>query len=337
MESKAIYDLATATRELIAPYVRVTPLLRGPFLRDELHERLILKLENTQVTGSFKIRGAFNNLLQVPEARRAKGVVAASGGNHGLAVAFAGWRLGVPVTIFLPNTATEDRKQRIAQWGAHLELAGTSPSDALKAARQFAAHQDVPEIHPFAEERTIAGTAALGLEIYEQIPDIDCAIIAVGGGGLIAGIAGVLKHLNPKVHIIGVEPVGAATLFAALQVGSVVQLPEVKTFADTLAPRSVAEINLECAKRYVDEMVIVSDSHIYSAMQLLWRQANQLVEPAGAAVLAALQQRFVDVSGYKNPLALICGGNIDARTTFESYIEKQKESDAFLPGRYPLG
>lgn len=308
-----------AARQRIAPYVRHTPLAPLPRLRPDLPIQMRLKLENLQVSGSFKARGVFNNLLQLDPQQRAQGVVAASGGNHGLALAYAAWCLGIPATIYLPARATADRVARVAAWGAQIVQYGSGWDDADARAQQHAASVGCPYIHPFDADRTLAGQGTLGLELLDDLPDLDCVLIAIGGGGLIGGMAAAIKQVRPAARIIGVEPVGAAAMSHSLAAGKVTPLPTIHTIADTLAPRQVSERTLALARRYVDEIVLVEDEQMLAAMRWLWVEYNQLVEPAGVAVVAALLNSLVDLGDATCPVALICGGNAAATSVFEAY------------------
>jgi threonine dehydratase len=312
-------DSVKQARERIKPYVRHTPLLPLPPLRGDLPGQLLLKLENLQVTGSFKARGVFNNLLQLDETQRQRGVIAASGGNHGAALAYGAWRLGIPATIYLPGRASADRVARVAAWGAEVVKHGAIWDEAHVAAVERAAATGAVYIHPFDAERTLEGQGTLGLELLDDVPDLDCVLIAIGGGGLVAGMAAAIKQVRPRVRIVGVEPVGSAAMRHAVEHGRVVPLPEVRTIADTLAPRAVAERTLVLTQRYVDEIAIVSDEQMVDAMRWLWAECNQLVEPAGAAVISAIQNGAVDVAQYRHPVALICGGNAAVESVFAAY------------------
>jgi len=307
-------------RERIRPYVRHTPLLPLPALRGDLPAALRLKLENLQITGSFKARGVFNTLLQLSPAERERGVVAASGGNHGAALAYGAWRLGLPATIFLPERASSDRVARITAWGAQVVKHGALWDDAHTRATEHAADTGSTYVHPFDAERTLIGQGTLGLELLDDLPELDCVLIAIGGGGLIAGMAAAIKQLRPQTRIVGVEPTGAASMRYAVEAGQVLPLPEVRTIADTLAPRAVCKRTLALTQQYVDEIVTVTDAHMVTAMRWLWAECNQLVEPAGAAVIAALQSGAVDVGRYTRPVALICGGNAAVESAFVSYM-----------------
>jgi threonine dehydratase len=317
------YDLTLGevqqARERIAPYVRHTPLLPLPALRGDLPAQLRLKLENLQVTGSFKARGVFNNLLQLDPAGRERGVITASGGNHGAALAYGAWRLGLPATIYLPEAASADRVARIAAWGAQVIKHGSVWDEAHQRAVAHATETGQVYIHPFDAARTVAGQGTLGLELLDDLPDLDCVLIAIGGGGLIAGMAAAIKQLRPQARIVGVEPIGAASMRYAVERGHVAPLPEVRTIADTLAPRAVADRTLELTRRYVDEIVTVGDADMVDAMRWLWAECNQLVEPAGAAVIAALQAGALDINRHVQPAALICGGNAAVESVFTAY------------------
>ncbi|MDZ4717840.1 MAG: threonine/serine dehydratase [Roseiflexaceae bacterium] len=312
-------DEIRAVRERIRPWVRHTPMMPLPSLIEDRPSGLRLKLENLQVSGSFKARGAFNHLLQMTPEQRVRGVVAASGGNHGLAIAYASKRLDIAATIYLPTTASADRVARIRAWGTTVILHGDNPNDALQRAKEHGEAEGMVYVHPFDADRTIQGTATLGLELLEDLPDVDCVLIAIGGGGLIAGMSSAIKQLRPDVKIIGVEPTGAPSMQAAINAGHVVQLANTTTIADTLAPRSVSERTRALTEKYVDDLVLVEDAAMVRAMRWLWRECNQLVEPAGAAVIAAFQSGVVDLSPYKRPVALICGGNAAAESVFVSY------------------
>ena len=316
------FDLPLETvrqaRERIRPYVRHTPLAPLPSLTDDaLPPGMRLKLENLQVTGSFKPRGVFNTLLQLSDEQRRHGVMAASGGNHGVALAYAAHRLGIPATVYLPASASADRVARVLVWGAQVIQHGAAWDDAHAKAVEQAAAEGMTYVHPFDAEATLAGQATLGLELLDDVPELDCVLIAIGGGGLIAGMAAAIKQVKPTVRIIGVEPTGAASMQHSVDQGRLEPLAEVRTIADTLAPRGVSDRTLTLTQRYVDQIALVEDAAMIEAMRWLWLHYNQLVEPAGAAVIAALPQ--LDLSGYQHPVALICGGNAAADSVWQHY------------------
>lgn len=317
------FDLApesfVAAQQRIAAHVRRTPLLPLPRLCGGPFPRVQLKLENLQVAGSFKARGVFNHLLQLNEEQRARGVITASGGNHGVALAYAAHCLHIPAMVYLPTRASDDRVARIAAWGAKIFKHGRDWDDANLKAVEHAAQENLYYVHPFDAEATLAGQGTLGLELLEALPELDCALIAIGGGGLICGAAAAIKQRKPEVRIIGVEPLGAPSMSVSVNAGRVTPLQETRTIADTLAPRSVSERTLALTQRYIDEIVLVEEANMIEAMRWLWRECNQLVEPAGAAVIAALLQNEALVTPFKQPVAVICGGNAAAENVFAHY------------------
>ncbi|MEP7292566.1 MAG: pyridoxal-phosphate dependent enzyme [Chloroflexota bacterium] len=306
-------------RERIHPYVRHTPIAPAPHLTVDVPAHLRLKLENMQVSGSFKPRGVFNNLLQLDEATRQRGVVGASGGNHGVALAYAAHRLGIPAIVYLPASANPDRVARVKAWGAELNLVGSVWDETHAQALARAAAEGMIYVHPFDADGTIAGQGTLGLELLDDVPDLDLVLISIGGGGLIGGMAAAIKQSKPGVRIIGVEPVGAPTMKHSLDLGRVEPLPGVRTIADTLSPQGVSQRTLDLTQRYVDDILLVEDSAMIDAQRWLWLHYNQLVEPAGVAVIAALPQ--VDIHAYRHPVALICGGNAAAEIVSANYTE----------------
>jgi len=308
-----------SARARIATHVRHTPMLPAPRLGEAQFPGVQFKLENLQVGGSFKARGVFNTLLQLTPTQRTRGVLTASGGNHGLALAYAAHCLRMPAVVYLPARASANRRARIEKWGAQIFQHGQDWDDANIKALAHAHDTGMYYVHAFDAETTLAGQGTLGLELLADAPEVDCVLIGIGGGGLICGVATALKLRKPAVHVIGVEPAGAATMLTSVQAGSVTPLPATRTIADTLAPRSVSERTLALAQRYVDEIVLVEDAHMVAAMRWLWQECNQLVEPAGAAVVAALQQHPGLLKNYQHPVAVICGGNADAECVFQSY------------------
>lgn len=321
-------DAIRAARSRITGYIRHTPIAVLPHLTDDLPAGARLKLENQQVAGSFKPRGVFNTLLQLTPEERQRGVICASGGNHGVALAYAAWKLGIPATVYLPATASADRVARIGMWGATLEQHGQGWDDAHARAVEHAEADGLYYVHPFDADRTLAGQGTLGLELIEDVPEMDAVLIAIGGGGLIAGAAAAIKQLRPEVQIIGVEPVGAPTMLRSVEAGRLDPLAETRTIADTLSPRNVSQRTLDLTQRYVDQIVLVDDFAMIDAMRWLWTQTNQLVEPSGAAVIAAWRTSAVDLSAFQHPVFVICGGNAAAEPVFAHYdaAAKAKQS-----------
>jgi threonine dehydratase len=294
-----------AAHRVIVPYIRRTPVVAVDGADFQLPlERLSLKLELLQHAGSFKSRGAFANLLTrtIPRA----GVAAASGGNHGAAVAFAAMRLGVPARIFVPKVASPAKLRQIAQYGAELVITGERYADALAASDLWTRESRAMSIHAFDQVETLLGQGTIGLELEQQVSDLDTLLVAVGGGGLIAGIA---AWYQGRMKIVGVEPEEAPTLTSALSAGCPVDAKAGGIAADSLAPRRVGELVFPIVRRYGVETVLVSDDAIRDAQLQLWTVMRVVAEPGGAAAFAALSsRRYVPQRGERVGI-LICGGN----------------------------
>ena len=302
-----------ATERLVRPHIRTTPILEVPAVDFGLHfERLLFKLELCQYAGSFKVRGAFANLLtrELPSA----GVVAASGGNHGLAVAYAANKLGILAKIFVPSVASPVKVAKIREYGAQLEIVGDRYSDALAASQCWIEKSGALGIHAYDSVETVLGQATLALELEQQAPDLDTVLIAVGGGGLIGGVAAYFAGRlgGQPVRVIGVEPESAPTLTYALKAGRPVDSPAGGIAADSLAPKRVGEIMFPIAQQSVDRVVLVADDAIHEAQQALWDRLRIVTEPGGAAALAALLSgRYVPQKSERVAIVL-CGGNTTA-------------------------
>ena len=268
---------------------------------------IFFKLENFQVTGSFKARGAANKLLTLTDAKKNAGLVTASGGNHGLAVAWAAASIKVPSIVFLPQSTPEDKIIDLKSYGAQVFVEGHSWDDANSLALETAKSKGMTYIHPFADPAVIAGQGTIGLEIIEQVRNVDTIIVAIGGGGLIAGIAAAVKCINPTIRIIGVEPLGAPTLYESLKNGKIVTLQEISTDAGTLAPRRTMPINYEIIASYIDKIILVSDKEMKTAAQVLWQKAGIAVELSAAATLAALMTKRYLPQVNEKVVAVICG------------------------------
>jgi threonine dehydratase len=300
----------------IRAHVRRTPLLEvdaHDFGVDGVARgaQLVLKLELLQHAGSFKARGAFTNLLTRPVPRA--GVVAASGGNHGAAVAYAAMKLGVPARIFVPTVASPTKIQQIRDYGAELVVGGDRYADALEASAQWATTSGAMSIHAFDQAETLLGQGTVGLELEEQDPEVDTLLVAVGGGGLIAGIAAWFGDgSRRRVRVVGVEPVSAPTLTRALEAGRPVDAEAGGIAADSLAPRRVGELVFPIAQRHVERVVLVTDDAIRDAQRTLWRAARVVAEPGGAAALAALTSGAYRPGADERVAVLVCGGNTTA-------------------------
>ncbi len=298
----------TKTYGVIRPYIRRTPVVEVAGEDFGLEGvRLSLKLELFQHTGSFKTRGAMTNLLL--RAVPPPGVVAASGGNHGAAVAYAARKLGKPARIFVPKVSSPAKIERIRGYGADLVVTGERYDDALAASREWAAESGALPVHAYEQRETLLGQGTTGLEFEQQDPDLDTLLVAVGGGGLIGGIA---AWYAGRVRIIGVEPEKAPTLARALEAGRPVDAEAGGIAADSLAPKRVGEMMFPIAQRYVSRSCLVEDEAIEAAQRALWEVLRIVAEPGGAAAFSAL------LSGRYRPAAgervgvLVCGGNTTA-------------------------
>ncbi len=300
-----------AAHELIAPHIRRTPVIEVDPADFSLPSgaRLSFKLELFQHTGSFKPRGAFTNLLQrtVPAA----GVVAASGGNHGAAVAFAAMRLGVPAKIFVPTVASPSKVQLIKDCGADVVVEGDRYADALASSERWAEESGAMPVHAYDQPGTILGQGTVGTELEEQAPALDTLLVAVGGGGLLGGIATWYAG-GRMIRLIAVEPQKAPTLTKALAAGRPVDAEAGGIAADSLAPRRVGELMFPLAQRHVEQVLLVSDDSIRAAQEELWRVLRVVAEPGGAAAFAALLSRQYEPGPGERVGVVICGGNTTA-------------------------
>jgi len=296
------------TAKLIRPYIRRTPIIEADGRDFGLDSPpVVLKLESLQHAGSFKARGAFANLLmrEVPAA----GVVAATGGNHGVAVAYAANRLGKPARIFVPTVASASKIERIRACGAELVIEGERYADALAASEKWAASSGALRIHAFDQRETLLGQGTLGLEFEEQDGKLDTLLVAVGGGGLIAGIA---SWYSGRIKIVGVEPEAAPTLERALKAGKPVDAPAGGIAADSLAPKRVGELMFPIAQKLVERVVLVTDEAIENAQEELWSKLRVVAEAGGAAAFAALLSgSYVPQRGERVGV-VVCGGNTTA-------------------------
>jgi len=298
----------SATERVIRPHIRRTPIVEANAADFGLHATpLTFKLELLQHAGVFKVRGAFANLLtrRVPAA----GVAAASGGNHGVAIAYAAQKLGVPAKIFVPAVCSPAKIERIRGYGADLVVGGELYADALATCEDFIRSSGALSVHAFDQTETLLGQGTLGLELEQQAPRIDTLLVAVGGGGLIGGIA---AWYAGKIRVVGIEPEAAPTLHRAFEAGRPVDAPAGGIAADSLAPRRVGERMFPIARRYIERVVLVSDDAIRAAQQTLWQTLRVVAEPGAAAPLAALTSGRYQPRAGEHVGVLICGGNTTA-------------------------
>jgi threonine dehydratase len=301
-------DRILATEKPIRPHIRRTPVLEADGSDFGLGAiRLFFKLELFQHSGSFKARGAFANLLlrKIPQA----GVVAASGGNHGAAVAFAAMKLKIPVKIFVPTVASPEKMERIRSCGAELVVTGERYAESLVASETWVAQSGALPIHAYDQPETLLGQGSVGIELEEQSPSLDSLLVAVGGGGLIGGVA---AWYSNRIKIIGVEPEAAPTLTNALGAGHPIDSPAGGIAADSLAPKRVGELMFPIAQKLVNSVVLVTDDAIQEAQQALWRVLRIVAEPGGAAAFAALLSGVYKPRRGERVGVLVCGGNTTA-------------------------
>jgi threonine dehydratase len=297
-----------ATEKLIRPHIRRTPVIEtdGRDLGCGAGS-LSLKLELLQHSGSFKARGAFANLLT--RQVHAAGVVAASGGNHGAAVAYAAQKLGMKARIYVPKVSSPAKIDRIRSYGAELVVEGERYADALAASESWAAESGALQVHAYDQEGALLGQGTVGMELEEQAPSIDTLLVAVGGGGLIGGIA---AWYEGRVKVVGVEPALAPTLTRALAAGKPVDAPAGGIAADSLAPKRVGELMFPLARKYVTEVVLVEDQEIQDAQKDLWDRLRLVAEAGGAAAYAALLSKKYGPEKNERIGVLVCGGNTTA-------------------------
>jgi threonine dehydratase len=300
-------------RETIAGVARVTPMETSQFLAEVLGSPVHLKCENLQRTGAYKVRGAYNRLSTLTAEERAAGVVAASAGNHAQGVAFAARELGIPATIFTPVGVALPKLQATRHYGAEVVLRGHSVEEALSAAKDFGHRTGAVFIPPFDHPAVIAGQGTLGLEILDQVPDVDTVVVPIGGGGVIAGIAlavkGMAERLGRTIRVVGVQAENAAAYPSSIDAGEPVTVTTKPTIADGIAVARPGDLNFPIIRDLVDQIVTVSDDDVARALLVLLERAKLVVEPAGAVGVAAIMSGAVRDTG--RTVVLLSGGNID--------------------------
>lgn len=299
-----IYHAAFTMKNVI----RRTDLIYAPNIQSE--GELYLKTENLQVTGSFKVRGAYYKISQLSAEEKARGVIACSAGNHAQGVARAASMEGISSKICLPDSAPISKIEATRRYGAQIELVNGVYDDAYKKARELEAEEGRVFIHPFDDEDVIAGQGTIGLELLEQLPELDAILVPIGGGGLISGVAFAVKSLNPGCKVYGVQVAGAPSMANSIEQGLVQELDSVATFADGIAVKRPGDNTFELVSRYVDEVVTVTDDEVATAVLALIEQQKLIAEGAGAVAVAAAMFGKVDIKG-KKVVCLVSGGNID--------------------------
>ena len=298
-----------AAQTRLSPHIRKTPVMEIAAVREPLalRARTVMKLELFQVTGSFKARGAMNRLLADPHGTPRAGIVTASGGNHGLAVARTAHAAKTAATIFVPSSVSMEKVERMRGWNADVRIVGDEWLVSNEAALGFAQQSGATYFHPFADPLVVAGQGTLGLEIAGQIADLDAIVVAIGGGGLISGLSTAMKALNPAIKVIGVEPEGSPTLKASLDAGHVVRLAEVTSRVATMSCRQTDGRIFETVRTKVDDVLLVSDDDMLQASRWLWSEFAIAADLSGAASIVALRRWGPRFDSFGKVCALICG------------------------------
>ncbi len=306
-----IFEATVSARSRLVDLLKPTPLIYSNDLSLLYGTEVFLKPENLQLTGSFKVRGAFNKICSLKAEDKLKGVVAASAGNHSQGVALASKMLGVNATIVMPTTTPLIKVEATRSHGATVILHGDCYDEAAAHAVEIQKNTGRVFIHPFDDLEVMAGQGTIGLEILEELPDVDVVLIPIGGGGLAGGVAAAIKHLNPGIKVIGVEPEGAMTMKTAVSQNQVVDLKQVRTIADGVAVKRAGELTFEANRAFLDQIIAVSDQEIMEAFCLLLEKHKLIGETSGVLSLAAL--KHLDLKN-KKTVCLISGGNIDLVT-----------------------
>ena len=296
----------------IRPAARVTPLLEVPWPTGDGNGRLLLKCENLQPMGAFKIRGAYNMLAQLPPEALQRGVITYSSGNHGQAVALAARTLGAPAVIVMPTTAPSIKVEGARAYGAEVTFAGTTSLDRKQRAEELARERRLTIVPPFDHSMIIAGQGTVGLEILEQCPDVGAVLVEVGGGGLSSGVSAAIKQRAPHIRVVGVEPEGAPKMKRSLEAGHVVTLDKTGSIADGLLTVRPGDLTFEHVRAFIDEVVTVPDDAMVRAIGWLFRNARLVVEPSGAVTVAALMRNLGHIVPSRGPVvAIVSGGNVE--------------------------
>ena len=306
IEPSDIEDAARRIRRWLSP----TPIIRSRHLSEKLGANVYLKLETLQPTHSFKVRGAFNALERLDADARPRGVITASGGNHGLAVAFAAKSLSMPATVYLPEKTTRVRIDAIEHFGARVVLHGAAWDDAHARALREAAKKKIAYIHPFDNGDVMAGQGTIVSELVEQLPNIHLLLASIGGGGLLSGMLSAVKAFTPQTRVIGVETEGADCMYRSWKAGHIVELEKITSIAETLGARKTETRQFDIISKHVCELVTVSDDQAIRALLELLGEEKLLTEPASACSVAALLEKKAKVRAGENVVIVLCGANI---------------------------
>jgi threonine dehydratase len=293
----------------LSAYLSPTPLQYSRAFTDKARCHVYLKIESIQPIRAFKVRGALNKLIRLPDDQRAAGVITASAGNHGMGVAYAAAVFKTPATVYVPETANAFKVEAIRRLGARVVAAGRNYSGAYLEARSAQRETGAAFVHAYDDPDVVAGQGTIATELLSDLESFDTVLVPIGGGGLIGGIALYLKARKPGIKVIGVEPTGADAMYRSLRAGTIVTLDRVTTIADGLAASAPGKLTFELAQRYVDEMILVEETELLRAIRLLFEWEHLLVEPAGAAALAALLYHHRPVPNEK-VVVILSGGNV---------------------------
>ena len=307
---KATAASAQAAATRIAALIEATPLVRSDSFSDALGADIWLKLENRQITGSFKLRGASNRLLTLSDEQRARGCVAASSGNHGAAVACASQQLGIDCIVFVPEHTSPAKIAKIRSFGGDVRFFGADGLDTEEHARAFAAEHGKFYLSPYNDEEVVAGQGTCGVEIVEALPGVDAAFIAVGGGGLIGGVGSVLKERLASVRVYGCQPLASPVMVRSIEAGEIVDIPSEPTFSDgTAGGIEKGSITFPLNQAVVDDWIVVDEAAIAAAMRLYIDEEGDIIEGAAGVAIAGLYESRSEIAG-KTVVVIICGGNI---------------------------
>ena len=301
-------DKIKDAKNVLKSIIRETDMIYAQNIME--NSNIYLKTENLQVTGSFKVRGASYKIANLPEEEKSKGVIACSAGNHAQGVALASQKSGIKATIFIPATAPISKVEATKKFGAEIKLIDGVYDDAYKAAVEYQKETNGTFVHPFDDVDVIAGQGTIGLEILEQLPDVEAVIVPIGGGGLIAGVAYAIKQLKPDCKVYGVQSQGAGSMYQSFINKKVLELPTVNTFADGTAVKRPGDLTFELCQKYVDDIITVTDDEIASAILALMEKQKIVAEGAGALSVAAAMFNKLPIKG-KKTVCVVSGGNID--------------------------
>ncbi|MDN7245100.1 threonine ammonia-lyase [Planococcus shenhongbingii] len=309
----------------LAGVIVPTPLQESRTFSELTGNGVYLKTENLQKTGSFKIRGAYNKIVNLTEQEKENGIVAFSAGNHGAGTAYAAQRLGISATVVMPTNPVASKKNAIMQYGAKAIEYGTTSIDMYEKALELHRAEGRTMIHPFEDPYVIAGQGTIGLEILQDLPETEAVIVPVSGGGLISGVAAALKEIKPTLKVIGVNTEGAMAMYMSLQHGKPMEVEKVETIADGLMAKKPGDLTFAHTQRYVDDLVLVSEEAIANCVAFMAERTKLVVEPSGAAAMAAMLSGNIKLKG-KKTVVMVSGGNISFEL-YQSLIQQYNEKN----------